>query len=206
MAARLGEEFFQGDFLDVARNLIGSTLIWDGCGGTVIETEAYGIENDPACHTAFRPTSRRFFAEHSAGTSYVYLNYGVYWLLNVLVKGAPGCRDGIILLRALDPASGLPAMRLRRAGRKDRELCSGPGKLGVALGLCADDHGRNLVASETRFFLPAESPLAVVTDVRVGISRATEFPWRFLVDGHAGVSVPQGKAASTSRPSPSRLP
>lgn len=194
MSAPLGQGFFQRDFLEVARDLIGTTLSWDGCGGTVIETEAYGIENDPACHTSFRPSSRRFFAEHPAGTCYVYLNYGMYWLLNVLVKGGTG-RDGIILLRALDPTIGVATMHSRRDGRPHRELCSGPGKLGVALGLSGSDHGTSVVTSPERTFLSASCHADdVETDVRVGISRAAEFPWRFLTAGHPGVSVPRGKA------------
>jgi len=194
MPEALQRDFFQGDFLEVARQLIGTTLSWDGCGGTVIETEAYGIDDDPACHTSFRPSSRRFFDEHPAGTCYVYLNYGVYWLLNVLVKGGPG-PDGIILLRALEPTIGLPVMRSRRGHRSDRELCSGPGKLGVALGLSGRDHGSSCVCTADRRFL-ACGPAAprVATDLRVGISRGTELPWRFLAAGHPGVSVPQGKA------------
>jgi len=196
MPTSLGSDFFQRDFLEVARKLIGTTLIWDGCGGTVIETEAYGIEDDPACHTSFRPASRRFFEENPAGTCYVYLNYGIHWLLNVLVKGTTGS-DGIILLRALHPTIGLPTMRARRGNRRDRELCSGPGKLGTALGLSGKDHGASLVCSERRCFLATEpSPPRVATDIRVGISRATELPWRFLAADHPGVSVPHGKVSS----------
>ena len=90
--------------LECARALIGCELSWNDCAGLIVETEAYAVINDEACHTFSRPSTRAFVERHPAGTAYVYLNYGVHWLLNVLVKGGP--EDGIILIRALEPTRG----------------------------------------------------------------------------------------------------
>jgi DNA-3-methyladenine glycosylase len=195
MAAFLARSFFERPFLDVARDLIGCTLVWDECAGMIVELEAYAVEGDAACHTMSRPSARDFVARHPAGTAYVYLNYGMYWLLNVLVKGG-GC-DGILLLRALEPTRGLELMRERRRRERLTDLCSGPGKLGVALALSRADHGHPLAPhpsasrSQKRGFLPRQqdAPVELITDVRIGISQAIDLPWRFLVKECPHVSV-----------------
>jgi DNA-3-methyladenine glycosylase len=134
------------------------------------------------------------------GASYVYLNYGMYWLFNLHVKG--GGRDGLILIRALEPRRGIVEMKRRRAGRPLEDLCSGPGKLGVALGMSRDDHGI-IVAGPGRAagcgLRKPDSEQArdgfteVVADVRVGIRLAADRPWRFLAKHSSAVSVPFGK-------------
>jgi len=202
----LTPSFFQRDVLDVARDLIGVELHWKGCSGIIVETEAYAAEGDPACHTASRPSARLFMQNHEAGAAYVYFNYGMYWLFNLLVKGGP--RDGLILVRALEPTSGIELMQQRRGGREGRHLCSGPGKLALALGITGADHGMPMVGRGR----PAGVRLtqeknksnhaAKVADVRVGISKATDLPWRFLASDNPHVSVPQGKV----KPPPSPLP
>src|SRR6478735_2921767 len=132
----LNRDFFDRPFLEVARSLIGASLCWQGCGGRIVEVEAYAVEGDAACHTATRRSSRLFYQENPPGTAYVYLNYGIHWMLNVLA------REGILLIRALEPRFGIPVMRERRRQEKLRALCSGPGKLGQALGFTGQDHGR----------------------------------------------------------------
>ena len=92
--------------------MIGTELVWGKCSGLVVETEAYLTENDEACHTFKRPSTRSFVERNKAGAAYIYFNYGVHWMLNVLVKGAP--RTGLILIRALEPRRGLALMRARR--------------------------------------------------------------------------------------------
>lgn len=197
----LARSFFERPFLTVARDLAGCTLVWDGCAGRIVELEAYGVEGDAACHTASRPSTRRFVEENPAGTAYVYLNYGMYWLLNVLVKG--GGKDGILLLRALEPVAGLERMRERRGREEAADLCSGPGKLGRALGLGAADHGCELASAVTlgrgRGFLPRSEggKISLITDGRIGISQAAELPWRFSVRGHPHVSVKPRELALT---------
>lgn len=189
----LARSFFERPFLTVARDLVGCTLVWDGCAGRIVELEAYGVAGDEACHTMSRPSARRFVEEHPAGTAYVYLNYGMYWLLNVLVKG--GGEDGILLLRALEPVAGLEVMRARRGREEAGDLCSGPGKLGRALALSGADHGCELASHMTtgrvRGFLPRNGAgkISLMADGRIGISRAVELPWRFSVRGHPHVSV-----------------
>ena len=116
----------------VARELVGCTLEWDGCAGRIVEVEAYAAVGDPACHTMTRPSAREFVARHPAGTAYVYLNYGMYWLLNVLVKD--GGEDGLILFRALEPTDGLAVMRERRGQGAAGGLVFRSGEIGRALG------------------------------------------------------------------------
>lgn len=175
-----GKFLFDRPFLNVARDLIGQTLLWQGCGGRIVEVEAYGMEGDPACHTATRKSSRLFCQENPPGTAYVYLNYGIHWMLNVLA-----C-DGILIIRAVEPLHGIPTMRKRRRQAALRALCSGPGKLGQALGLTGADHGRDLTSS---IFRQEGSP-EILTDRRIGISKAVDIPWRFLEKGSPWVSVP----------------
>lgn len=188
--------FFERDVLDVARDLVGVELVWKGASGIIIETEAYSAENDAAAHTATRPSAREFVRVMPPGAAYVYLNYGMYWLFNLLVKG--GSRDGLILIRALEPTTGIPQMQQRRKREKLHELCSGPGKLGTALGITGADHG-TLMSGRGRpagcgLRMPSTSAAhEVVTDIRVGISQAVDYPWRFLSRHSPHLSVKHGK-------------
>jgi DNA-3-methyladenine glycosylase len=188
LGSGLGRGFFDRSFLTVASELIGTTLLWQGCGGRIVEVEAYGIEDDAACHTATRKSSRIFCQENPPGTAYVYLNYGIHWMLNVLA------RDGILLIRALEPQHGIAAMQERRRQQSLRALCSGPGKLGQALGLTGADHGHDLTEN---IFYPV-STAGVVTGRRIGISKAVDLPWRFLEQESPWVSVPLPREASPS--------
>lgn len=190
----LKTDFFERDLLTVAQDLIGVELAWQGCSGIIVETEAYAAEGDPACHTASRPSAREFMQKQQPGTAYVYLNYGMYWLFNLLVKG--GRRDGLILIRALEPRQGIQKMQERRNKQKLHELCSGPGKLGMALGITGDHHGTIMTGRQRPAGCGLRRPnreTSVVTDIRVGISQAVDFPWRFLAADHPHVSVPHGK-------------
>ena len=189
----LARDFFERDPLTCARELIGCELVWNGAGGMIVEVEAYAEEGDEACHTFHRPSARKFIAKHDPGAAYVYMNYGVHWLLNVLVKGRV---NGFVLIRALEPTRGVREMEARRlAGAKSalifslHALCSGPGKLAQALGVNGADHGRDLCAGGAIGFLPPAAPLPVQTDVRIGISKAAHMPWRFLARGSEFVSV-----------------
>ncbi len=186
------------DPVTCARELIGCTLLWGKCAGVVAETEAYSAVGDEACHTWTRPSARAFVAAHPPGAAYVYFNYGMYWMLNVLVKG--GAEEGFVLLRALEPATCLAAMTRRRAAAqksaktlKPHALCSGPGKLAQALGVTGRDHGRDFCAGKGASFLPPTSSVEVQTDARIGISRAQHLPWHFLLAGSAHISVQPGK-------------
>lgn len=186
---RLTSSFFQRDPLVCARELIGTELVWGKCSGIVVETEAYLTLNDEACHTFTRPSTRAFVDRNAPGTVYIYMNYGVHWMLNVLVKG--GIRSGLILIRALEPRRGIALMRQRRGVDDLRRLCSGPGKLAQALDITKRHHEMNL-CSDPRYGFVREDGVetAVVADPRIGISRATDFPWRFTLADSPFVSVP----------------
>lgn len=200
----IGVDFFQRDVVTVARDLVGVELVWRGCSGIIVETEAYAVEGDDACHTASRPSAREFVQSKPPGAAYVYFNYGMYWLFNLLVKG--GDRDGLILIRALEPVKGIAEMQSRRSKEKLHDLCSGPGKLAMALGITGEDHGSPLAGkgrpSGVGLRLPAHGRAhEVAEDIRVGISKAVGHPWRFLALHHPHVSVPHGKVKVTSTPS-----
>ncbi len=189
----LRREFFERDPLTCARELIGCELVWNGVAGRVVEVEAYAEEGDEACHTFHRPSARRFIAEHDAGAAYVYMNYGVHWLLNVLVKGRV---NGFVLFRAIEPTRGVEVMVGRRVARAKgvmgfavEGLCSGPGKLTQALEIDGRDHGRDLCAGRGVGFLAAAGGVDVEMDVRIGISKAAHLRWRFLERGSGFVSV-----------------
>jgi DNA-3-methyladenine glycosylase len=184
---RLRHSFFQRDPLTCARELVGCQLVWNQCSGLIVETEAYSVAGDEACHTFARKGARHFVETHRAGAAYVYLNYGVHWLLNVLVKG--GTEDGFVLIRALEPIEGLERMRQRRKLQPVESLCSGPGKLSQALAVRGTDHGIDLCAGAARCFKPKRAQVEVVSDVRIGISKAAHLPWRFLAKNNPCVSL-----------------
>ena len=186
---RLRAPFFQRDPLVCARELIGTELSWGKCGGLIVETEAYLTLNDEACHTFTRPSTRAFVERNVAGAVYIYMNYGVHWMLNLLVKG--GERSGLILIRALEPRRGLALMKARRGVDEVRRLCSGPGKLAQALDITKRHHELNICTDPRYSILPPKnSETPVVADPRIGISRSKEFPWRFTLADSPFVSVP----------------
>ena len=195
----LGEDFFQTDPLQCAERLIGTQLVWGKCAGVVVETEAYLVAGDEACHTFKRPSARAFVERNKPGAAYIYFNYGVHWMLNVLVKGGP--RDGLILIRAIEPRRGLELMRERRGVRDVSRLCSGPGKLTQALAITKQHHEIDLCSDPMHGFrVRSELKVAIVADPRIGISRAQDFPWRFTLRDSPFVSVPvAGKAAKRIR-------
>jgi DNA-3-methyladenine glycosylase len=185
----LPSSFFQRDPLVCARELVGAELVWGKCSGIVVETEAYLTLNDEACHTFTRPSTRAFVERNVAATVYIYMNYGVHWMLNVLVKG--GARSGLILIRALEPRRGLGLMRARRGVEDVHRLCSGPGKLAQALDITKRHHEMNLCADPRYCFIRStDLDLRVVADPRIGISRARDLPWRFTLADSPFVSVP----------------
>ena len=208
----IGRDFFARDPVTCARELIGCTLVWGRCAGVVVETEAYGAVNDEACHTWSRPSARSFVAQHPPGAAYVYFNYGMYWMLNVLVKD--GAEDGFVLFRAIEPTSGIAAMTRRRTAnlkskilnlKSSAWLCSGPGKLAQALGVTGRDHGRDFCAGRGVGFIGPGAPVEVEADVRIGISRAQDLPWRFLLRGSGHVSVKPARAAGNRAKKEARL-
>ena len=167
---------FDRDSLELARALIGATLLVDGVGGVVVETEAYHPE-DPASHSFAGPTARNAAMFGPPGRAYVYRSYGVHWCLNVV-----GRRGSAVLLRALAPTAGLERMRERRGLDDPRTLCSGPGKLCQALAITREHDGAPLDRPPFEL-LPREAEVELVTGPRIGISKAIEAPWRFGLKG-----------------------
>jgi DNA-3-methyladenine glycosylase len=171
---------------EVAPLLIGVTLLVDGVGGVIVETEAYDRE-DPASHAYAGPTERNAAMFGGPAHAYVYRSYGIHWCLNFVCREA-GHGAGV-LIRALEPVHGLDAMRLRRGTADPRLLCSGPGKLCAALGVTRLVNG--LALWEPPFtLLPRAAPAAVVAGPRIGISKAVDVPWRFGLAGSRFVSRP----------------
>ena len=183
----LKRSFFEDDLFVCASGLIGCELIWGKCAGIIVETEAYSVKDDEACHTFKRESARAFVAENRPGAAYIYLSYGVHWLLNVLVKGRG--ETGLILFRALQPTSGIEIMRRRRYLTAERKLCAGPGRLSEALGILGTEHGIDLCKTPGRFLKPRRGPVEVVADIRIGISHSIHLPWRFLMKDSPYVSV-----------------
>src|SRR4249920_2146628 len=182
----LKRRFFERDPLSCARELIGCTLKWGALSGIVVETEAYDVDGDEACHTAFRPSAKAFVTSHRAGAAYVYFNYGVHWMLNVLVKGDA---NGFVLIRALEPQRGVELMKRRRGVDDLRQLCSGPGKLTQAFAITGRDHEMDLCSDRRHCFVSdSRVTFDVVADKRIGISRSAHLPWRYTLRGSPFVS------------------
>ena len=175
--------FFDRDVANVARDLIGSTLLVDGVGGIVVETEAYDAD-DPASHSARGPTPRNAAMFGPDGHAYVYRSYGIHWCLNFV------CRPGsAVLIRAIEPTTGLATMAARRGLSDPRRLCAGPGRLCQALGIDGTLDGAPI--DRRPFALShATAPETVVATTRVGITRAVDVPWRFCQVGSRFVSKP----------------
>jgi DNA-3-methyladenine glycosylase len=175
--------FFSRPAPDVARDLIGMTLLVDGVGGPLVEVEAYD-QSDPASHSFRGPTPRNAAMFGPAGHAYVYRIYGMHWCLNIV------CETGsAVLLRALEPRQGLAQMHERRGAVGERQLCSGPGKLCQALGV---DLGHNTLSmTEPPFaLLPREAEYDLAIGPRIGITKGVETPWRFGLMGSQFLSKP----------------
>jgi DNA-3-methyladenine glycosylase len=196
----LRRDFYARPTLEVARDLLGKVLRHrapDGiAAGRIVEVEAYIGEDDPACHAAPGPTTRNRPLYGPPGVAYVYLNYGLHYLVNAVTEqeGSPAA----VLIRALEPVEGIELMRERRSRARwrrgkpapaDHELCRGPGNLTTALGITLAHNTLSL----TRGPLVIEDRGDRVRDVmwgpRVGIRVGTEHPWRAIVTGSRAVSA-----------------
>jgi DNA-3-methyladenine glycosylase len=175
----------------VARDLLGCILVSRRgralTTGRIVETEAYLGPEDGASHAAFRPGSHRLFYGEG-GVAYVFLNYGTHYCLNAIAgpAGTPGC----VLIRALEPLTGLRAMARRRGEAvAARRLASGPGNLTRALGVTLRDNGADLTHGPLSIE-PAPEPrrFRIATGPRIGITRSADLPLRFWIDGHPSVS------------------
>jgi DNA-3-methyladenine glycosylase len=200
---KLPRSFYDRPTLDVARDLIGKVLVGVRRGvrtsGVIVEVEAYIGESDPACHAAPGPTRRNEPLYGPPGYAYVYLNYGIHALVNLVTepRGSPAA----VLIRALEPLEGIDAMRRRRAraarGRRVRdgagfsqhELCRGPGNLTVAMGIALADNGADLLGDRLSVEDHGSTVSSVAWGPRIGIRVGTDRPWRAYIKGHAAVSA-----------------
>ncbi|RYE88369.1 MAG: DNA-3-methyladenine glycosylase [Hyphomicrobiales bacterium] len=169
-------DYFSREVTEVARDLIGATFLVDGVGGLIVETEAYH-PSDAASHSFSGPTQRNRSMFEGPGRVYVYRSYGIHWCVNFVCSGAAA-----ILIRAIEPTHGLVEMAARRGLSNPRDLCSGPGKVGQALGITRALDG-HLLAAPPFTFIPAKAPESVVIGPRIGISKAIDMPWRFGLAG-----------------------
>jgi DNA-3-methyladenine glycosylase len=170
---------FAGDSHEVARQLVGATLLVDGIGGRIVETEAYDRE-DPASHSFSGPTARNAVMFGPPGHAYVYRSYGIHWCLNFVCR-EEGHGAGV-LIRAVEPLQGIDVMRERRGVHEPRLLCSGPGRVGEALGITHDLNGARLDRLPFQVFA-ATRRYEVVCGPRIGISKAMDVQWRFGLAG-----------------------
>jgi len=194
----LSREFYERPTLDVARALIGKVLVHETAAGlasgVIVEAEAYIGESDPACHAAPGPTARNAPLYGPPGMAYVYLNYGVHYLVNAVTEseGSPAA----VLIRALEPVDGEALMRRRRArgtGRTARdftaaELCRGPGNLTRALGITLRHNLSDLTASALRIEDRGLGVRDVAWTPRIGINVGVESEWRCVAVGSDALS------------------
>jgi DNA-3-methyladenine glycosylase len=186
MSKKLSRAFFRRNVLDVAPDLIGAVLLFNGVGGRIVELEAYE-QTDPAAHSYGGPTERNAVMFGPPGYAYVYRSYGIHWCLNFVCE--PKGSAAAVLIRALEPTVGLPAMRRRRGVSDVRLLCSGPGRLCEALAITRAHNG--LALDEPPFVLFArDAKVEVVVGPRIGITKAVEQPWRYGLKGSRFLSKP----------------
>jgi len=186
MTTALHPDNFVGSSDEVARMLIGAVLLVDGVGGRIVETEAYDRE-DPASHSYSGPTPRNQSMFGPPGRAYVYRSYGIHWCLNFVCR-EEGHGAGV-LIRAIEPLHRLDVMQARRGLDDARLLCSGPGRVGQALGITRELNGCRLDRAPFEVLAAAE-PHDVVSGPRIGISKGVEAPWRFGLAGSRFVSRP----------------
>lgn len=186
--ARLDRDFFARPVAEVAPDLVGCVLTVDGVGGMIVETERYQ-EDDPASHSFRGPRGRARVMFGPPGHLYVYRSYGLHWCANLVCE--PEGRGAAVLIRALAPLHGFPAMRARRRGAVDRLLCAGPGRLCEALAIDRHLDGSDALRPDGHVMLTGRAgPVEVVSGPRIGITLAADRPWRFGLAGSPYLSRP----------------
>jgi len=178
--------FFSRSVHEVAPDLIGATLLFNGVGGVIVEVEAYH-HTDPAAHSYRGPTPRNRVMFGPPGFTYVYRSYGIHWCVNFVCEKQGSA--SAVLIRALKPTHGLNEMRRRRGLKDERMLCSGPGKLTEALGIT---HAHNGLALDAPPFAlhSRTTTFEVVSGVRIGITKAVDLPWRYGLKASPFLSRP----------------
>jgi len=186
----LKRSFYNRPTLDVARDLIGKVLVHETragvASGVIVEAEAYIGESDPACHAAPGPTKRNAPLYGRPGIAYVYLNYGIHYLVNAVTE-AEG-RPAAVLIRALEPRHGVPLMRRRRGDVAVADLCRGPGNLTKALGITLAQNTFDLTGSALRIEDQKDPKRDVAWSRRIGINVGVEHEWRVTAIDSTAVS------------------
>jgi DNA-3-methyladenine glycosylase len=197
-------EFFARPVVEVARDLVGCTVEHGDAAGVIVEAEAYH-DSEPACHAYVGLTARTRTLFGAPGVAYVYRSYGVHAMLNAVAE--PAGVGAAVLIRALEPLTGIEGMQARRGLPALEQLCSGPGKLTQALGIELGLNGSDLLSGPIRLGPRPEDwrDVEVVAGPRVGITKAVELPWRFSAAGNRFVSRPRPRTASRSRALAARL-
>ena len=192
----MNHAFFRQDTVELARKLLGCMLVHrtpDGVAtGMIVETEAYVGAIDKACHAWQNRSERTEIMYHDGGYAYVYFIYGMHHCFNV-VTGPEG-EGNAVLIRALEPVTGINLMQRRRNTKLLRSLCSGPGKVCQALGITKNEYGLDLCAADSplRLIRYRHIPEAqIVATPRINVAYAEEaaaWPWRFYVKDNLYVS------------------
>jgi len=184
--ARIRRNFFARSVHAVAPDLIGAWFGFDGVGGRIVEVEAYH-HTDPAAHSFGGRTERNAIMFGPPGFAYVYRSYGIHWCVNFVCEKAGSA--SAVLIRALQPTHGIPAMRRRRGLHDERSLCSGPGKLCEALGITIKHSELPLDQPPIALYARTEKP-DIVAGVRIGLTKAVDLPWRYGLKGSRFLSKP----------------
>src|SRR4029450_4069796 len=182
----LRRNFFARSVHAVAPDLIGASLLFKGVGGVIVEVEAYH-HTDPAAHSFGGQTARNSVMFGPPGYTYVYRSYGVHWCLNFVCE--PQGSASAVLIRALAPTQGLPAMRRRRGVANERLLCAGPGRLCQALGITGAQYALALDAPPFEIRARTQG-VDVAIGPRIGLTKAVEQPWRYGLKGSRFLSKP----------------
>jgi DNA-3-methyladenine glycosylase len=187
----LKRAFYERPTVTVARGLLGKVVVHGPTAGIIVETEAYPGGDDLASHSARGVTDRTRVIFGPPGHAYVYFIYGMYQCLNLVCEpeGTPGC----VLVRALEPVSGIEIMQRRRtAARKPEDLASGPGKLTLALAITLQHNGVDVTRGSLVVREPFRpQPFETLVTPRIGISQCVDAPLRFLIAGNRSVSARQ---------------
>jgi DNA-3-methyladenine glycosylase len=182
----LRRAFFARHVLEVAPDLIGVTMLMNGVGGIIVEVEAYH-HTEPAAHSFNGPTPRNSVMFGPPGFVYVYRSYGIHWCVNFVCEKAGSA--SAVLIRALQPTHGIPAMRRRRGLQDEKSLCSGPGKLTEALGITHQHNALALDAPPFALHARVGKP-DIVAGARIGLTKAVELPWRYGLKDSKFLSKP----------------
>lgn len=186
MNVQIGRDFFADDSVTVARKLLGVKMEYNGCAGVIVETEAY--RDDAASHAVTKPNKGKMLID-TFGCIYIFLIYGMYHCLNFTTE-----KNGVgaVLIRAVEPLSGLESMKRRRGMDDKKNLTNGPGKLFQAFGFDPALHGQGIEQQSlvlTRHLKPNQ--FHITCSSRIGISKARDLQWRFFVRQNKFVSQPR---------------